>query len=418
MKKFLIFSLFFLISVSSVHGATQQVIISGTDLDLPQVTTEYNSLMGPYISGGWNSTEDNLREIVPTAGRFDDLRVEIDGAPGSGNSYLFTVRLAGAGTTLACTITDPATTCQSSDGFSVTAGQDVGIEVNPDSSPTIRDASWTLTWNPTVDDETILMGNNHTITLPTSGLAFYAVHASSSNDSTEFDKSTLFPTSGTVKSLYVETAAAPGAGDQWTFAFGTVDCIISGSSDTTCNSATDSQVISAGDIFTLNITAGGSPTSTRGRWGIVFVPDTTGEFIIPSSSDNNLSNSATEYYYMHVADGSWGTTEADKSQMTQRGDFPTYMTIKNMYVQLETDPGATGKIYTFRLRANAGDATAELECILDGVKTCNASATVTISEDDLLATRSIPTDTPATGSALISYTGFIPPSPAIVLKGI
>ena len=80
-----------------------------------------------------------------------------------------------------------------------------------------------------------------------------------------------------------------------------------------------------------------------------------------------------------------------------------------MYVNLDTDPGDAGKIYTITLMKNGEAATPTLQAICDGVQTCNASAEVGVANDDLMSTEIAPTNTPATGQfATISYTAYVP----------
>lgn len=68
-----------------------------------------------YASAGGaaqSATEANVYVKASGAMSASGLQVNIDSAPGGGNSIAFTLRVAGSDSTLTCTIADPATSCQ------------------------------------------------------------------------------------------------------------------------------------------------------------------------------------------------------------------------------------------------------------------------------------------------------------------
>lgn len=420
-RKLLLASLFcFLISLvalvnlcSTVWGATQQVIIQGVDNALNASTTGYHSVMGGGNST-WDSDEANRQGLVPSSGTFDDLRVDIESDPDNGGgtqSFTFTVRLDGAGTTLGCAISDGVTTCNDSDSFAVTAGQMVSFEVVPANTPIVSNAHWTMTWNPTTADESILIGGG--FGLSTSATNYLPIHATG-QDTTQGEKKTLIPTAGTFDKLYVELVTAPGAGDSRTFTFGTVDCTIT-EAETTCNSGADTQAVTAGQTYELTATLTGTPDSSNVYYGIIFDPTTEGEFIIAGSSDSNFSASAIRFYTPSAGDQFGLATETDAYQLGQAGTFATAFTIEDIYVLLDSAPGAGNENVSWTLRVNGADASPALACtIADTATTCNSSASVSIANDDFLSIEMNPTvstgSNPDVSHPFFSLTGFIPPS--------
>ena len=412
---FLISISLFLGFTSNSFGSTQQVLIFGNNDTAASGVVEYNV---PAGSDSYDPVEANRLVMWPSSGTIDDLRVEMQTSPQTGagtQSFTMTLRIdvgcdgIGEDTSLACTISEDEVACNNSSGFSVNAGECVSMSTTPSGTPGRDDMWWSITFTPTTADETVMVSNDSGTSLATSGTQYLAIHAGTNPTTVSFDRSTLIPTGGTFKNLYVALITPPGVGSSRTFAFGTVDCTIT-DLETTCNSSGDTQAVTAGEKYALTSTVGGTPLASLVYIGIVFDPTTEGEWIIAFSNDDDLNATTTEYHQLNVGGAKvWTATEADTHQLVQTGSFAVDMIIKNMYVELEADPGATGDKFTFRLRANVGDASAQLECDLDGVQTCNSSATVVIADDDLMNVRVIPTSTPAVGPAIMSYTGFITP---------
>jgi len=417
--------LFFLIT-SPLYGATQQVITAGNTDDLNTAnTTEYHPFFAS-VAVNWLAGEQDSSQIIPTAGTFDDLRVFVTNAPNNGAGsqtwkFIFGIDVVSDGygsfsdTTLTCTITETETTCDNSAGFSVVKGDLVSFAATSTNTPSAADARWTLTWNPTVADESIL--------LHTSGAGArnansnFPMHGAKANDAAT-DVNTVMPTAGTFKSMVAWIETDPGTGtDAWTFAFGTVDCTIEDDEaayPANCNSGADTQAVVAGDVHNLVVTETGTNDSTTMKAGIVFDPTTEGQWIIGHSDDNPTNTSTTQYTHMAAGDSAWGNGESGKRQLAQAGTFATAFTIENIYVQFDADVGTSGDKYRLSLRINQADAGTDLACEVDAdvaQRTCNASASNSIANDDQLTIEIDPTGTPnAISGTAISFTAFIPPS--------
>jgi hypothetical protein len=405
---------------SAGWGATTQSLVSGSNTTLSASATEYSVFYGQSTQANFNfggsGGETEASTVFPAAGTVSDLRMVLSTDPDNGasvQSYTFTVRLDGAGTALSCAISDGSTTCQDSDSFSVTAGQLLSMEVVPANTPATGDAYWSAIWTPTTADNSILSGCGTDIT--TGAVAYLSPAGCKFDDADEHDTAIMIPTGGTFKNLYVEISTAAGSGKSWTFKLrntgdtASIDCAISGVSATTCNSTLESETASAsaGDKFVLEVTPSGTPSAvTTVKYGVVFVPTTSGEFIVPAVTENNFS--ATDTHYWQPLGGKVGssTTESDM-RLTSSA-----MTIKNMYAWLENDPGTAPNEYAFTLMKNGSAASATFTCAVTAANypTCNDTENITISNDDLLTTRIVPTSSPTTGSGAISYTGFIAPT--------
>ena len=420
-KKLLI--IFILLTATPCFGATQQVFIGGVNEILDAAATEYAFVNGAMHRANDNEWSANIKYVVmPTAGIIDDFRVRLSAAPDNGagtQSFTFGMLLDDAPTTISTAVSEAATTSQDSDGFSVTAGQKVSFQDIPANTPTVSIASWSWTWNPTTEDESIwLCGSSGTDTLGTT-TQYLAMHAGGGIDTVAQEKQSLISTPGTFSKLYIELSADPGDGNTRTFAFGTVDCTVTGSAggtNKTCNSGADTQAATAGQTYTLISTVTGTPAATTLCCGIVFDPTTTGEWMIAFSKDTDQSAVSVHYQGISAGDESSSTTETDWYQLGQAGTFPTPMTIEDIYVFLSAAPGVGLEDRGHTLRINGvGSA---LNCTAaEAATTCNEQAqAVSIANDNLLDTELDPTvgvgNNPNAAYSHVTYTAFIPPTVA------
>ena len=92
-----------------------------------------------------NTTESGVAIPLPVGGTLANLNVTASTPAGPGNTWTFTVRLAGASTGVTCAISGNASTsCSDTTHTSaVTAGQTVDLQAVPTSNP----ATMTITWS-------------------------------------------------------------------------------------------------------------------------------------------------------------------------------------------------------------------------------------------------------------------------------
>jgi hypothetical protein len=96
--------------------------------------------------------DDHSDSQVPmVAGTLSNFRASISAAPGSGNSWIFTVRVNGNNTTLTCTITNsaPNTICTDNIHLEIIASSDlVSVSASPQNGPSSARISWTMKHTP------------------------------------------------------------------------------------------------------------------------------------------------------------------------------------------------------------------------------------------------------------------------------
>lgn len=101
--------------------ATQQVIMGGClgGVVLSAIATKYFVLMGTSGGTAADSGQLGVFQVVPTAGSFSNLRINLKTAPGAGKSHTFTLRKNGEDTALTCTISDTSNTGNASTDVSI-----------------------------------------------------------------------------------------------------------------------------------------------------------------------------------------------------------------------------------------------------------------------------------------------------------
>jgi len=164
---------------------------------------------------GYYTTRAGFTQVVSSAGSFDNLYVDLDVAPGVGNSYTFTLEVNDIDTGLAVTISGNDT--QNSDTTSeviLSPGDKVVMQITKSGSPATAQARWALNFNSSVVGETLLMSNQ-------SGSYtddyYYAIMGSTKASASSSGRTIVFPTSGTLKNLYIWSDVAPGEGNYLTF---------------------------------------------------------------------------------------------------------------------------------------------------------------------------------------------------------
>ena len=123
----------------------ESILLGGSSDDLNNGATEYALLIGEATDEPlWTANENECYQLGQTC-TLKKLYVLLSAAPGAGNKYTFTVRIAGASSNVVAEVADAATTGNSSALTDTVANDDyVDLQVVPTSTPTVRDAYWGL----------------------------------------------------------------------------------------------------------------------------------------------------------------------------------------------------------------------------------------------------------------------------------
>lgn len=333
----------------------QQVIMGGFNDALSQAASEYNSVMGGMA---WNATESTVYQVVPTAGYFSKLCVNLSAVVATGsNTFVFTLMVDGVPSALAVTIGKGSLSGRSfNTAVAVTAGQTVSIRSSYTGAPGTPTAAWTICFASTTAGESICMTNG----LANTGAdRFVPIQGAGGADATEANANNPIPTAGTLKKLYVKLSADPGTDpDAYSFTLQkggvprTLTCTITADA-TTGNDLVNTVAVAAGDLVDVLIhflnTPAVAPTAAI---GMVFVSDTEGESLILGGSTSQASTSVANFNHVMTGNTAWVAAAAEATVMSSSQKC----ILSKLYVKLDAAPG-NAKSYTVNVRYRDSNGT-------------------------------------------------------------
>jgi hypothetical protein len=220
----------------------------------------------------------------------------------------------------------------------------------------------------------------------------------------------MVSTPGTIRNLRVELDDVPGTGT-YTFtlyrgvgvgapAATTLTCTVAADGTTASDTAHD-VTVAAGDVIVLECNPDSPDNARYARWTIEFEGDNANESLILAHSYS--SKTATVYAAL-------GCYSVLNNENDTRRVCPTAGKIKNLFIQLNLDPGTAPDAYKATLRiANAGNG----YVLTDTALTCtitaddktgnNVADEITVVAGDILNIKIDPLETPS--SAPFLYIG-------------
>lgn len=255
----------------------QESLLVGNLYGVNNAALAYHSVQGLSAD---TATENDARQVCPTAGTISDLYINCSEDPGTDpDAYRVTLRLNGASTTLTCTVTANATTANdTTHSVAVVAGDVLTMMAEPLNSPSATpNIAFGMTFTADTDGESIITGGYND---PLDNAATeYNILVNGSYTvawtATEAAAQEL-GLSCTLRKLHVLLSAAPGAGNTYTFtprvnAASPADGLsvaITGT-DTTGSDLTHSVVVADSDNLALMCVPDSSPDAANAYWGLV-----------------------------------------------------------------------------------------------------------------------------------------------------
>ncbi len=380
--------------------------VLGGGLYVPDAaSTTYNPLHGQL---DWAAVA--LRyQVVPCAGKFSDLYVVTQGDPGAGKSRTLSLYVNGATSALTATIGSGTISAEdTTHEVSVSAGDLVAMEHVPAGTPSVQAVQWVVLFTPTTTGQSIVLGCTSPDFLGelNSGATEYASIACGGVRLNNVDIwRQPIPTGGKFSHAQLDLSAAPDPGGsdgyRFTLQVNGLDSalVVSITGDNTTGSATTDVSISAGDTCQWKIEPIGTPAAEpNARWGLVWVPTTSGEAIVLGQTyDEPHTTNTEENILTHWAIAPWatfgGTNRAREAPVWEA-------TLRKLYLWLTVAPGA-GKSYDFTIYkrtppAPGGADTTLTVHIADTATTGNdPTHEVSLADYDMLRMKSDPTNTPA-----------------------
>ncbi len=264
-------------SVFEGDSANESLLLGGTSFSaLSNSATEYTHVAGTKDSP--STTEDDWRQVCPTAGTIKNLYVQLNAGPGSGgDAYRFTLRLNGAtvGESSIVTITDAATTGNdTAHNLVVSAGDVLTLMIEPLNTPSATPLpTWGMTFVADTDGESIILGGQ-TDDLNDTATEYASIDGMHGLWWTpEYELWRLGQTC-VLKKLYMLLSAAPGAGNKYTFTVriaGASSNVVAEVADTatTGNSAALTDTVADDEYVNLMVVPTSTPTVRDAYWGLV-----------------------------------------------------------------------------------------------------------------------------------------------------
>jgi hypothetical protein len=337
------------------------------------------------------------------------MLIKLSAPAGTGNSWAFTLMVDGSPTDLTLTFNDDSTTQlqTTTEIGTVIADKSIDIKIVTGGTPpaaTICEISMVFT--PTTANETQFLycsGSN------VGGATYYVGPIYNYTDTTILRNQFVAPCSGHFTKMSGSLTTAPGSGNTRTFTIniaGIDDATLAlyfdgdGGSPTLATD-TGNVAVSAGQLVTVSCASTGTPASSYLMYGLTFVPDTAGDFILAMNPIAYNCNTSGEQF-SRINGGynvAWNATVGNVTNIA-----PAVFKLKNMQVYMNGLPGV-GKTYAFALNQGGSD-NANLKVTIDNSLATGATAyTVSVAALDELATSCTATGTPTGRVALISYTG-------------
>lgn len=242
--------------MTAIFGGAQQNLNSGA--------IRFNEIMN-YT--GWVIDENLVKSMIPTGGTISNLHIITSVAPGGATSYTIDISKNATPQSVSATISGASVSANdTSNSFSVAAGDFIALRSSPSGTPTTAFLKWSCSFSPTNDGESFLTGS-YGSSVAQSGSVYGWLKARGNWHTTESNRQVL-GADFTVKALYANVNPAPGSGRSRTFSFrvnsSTSSAVapISGT-NASANITGQSVAVADGDLINLLHVGAGSPAVTN-----------------------------------------------------------------------------------------------------------------------------------------------------------
>lgn len=371
--------------------------------------TDQYSPVGYATSQSVLSTDTIAYSVFPVAGQLSGLLVNGTIAATGSQVQVVQVNKNGSSTALSCTISVSApTSCTSGSTVSISAGDYISVLVHPTGANGSNRITAALKFTPTTPNDTIVFGQIQAASNSTAS----SVHPNSNFNPLAASTKLVVspPDGGTFDRLFVVLNQAPGAAasgkkfDLYMDKAGSHTVLTAQVLETATsnNDVTHNFTIAgpsgttAGDSIQFEQVPTSTPTAnTNISFGARFRPTTSGSFW---TNVQRLGESATTpLYYSFI-----GGTDAGGSTESSFQYVSKAMTVTKIAAKTDTAPGLA-KSKTYTLRKNGADTA--LTCTMTNTTTtfgCTGSATVSVSEGDMLDYSITTSGSPGIGLTSIS----------------
>ena len=377
---------------------------------------------------GNTATESSTYRMISVAGTISNMNINVSAAPGNAKSFLVTLRLNAADTALTCTVTGAATTtcADTTHSVSVVPGDLVDLTVVPSGTPSAGTFTGTMRFDSTASSTISTYAYNiNGGTLNGSSTRYLPIAGTNFNvtPDTEVKGQQIIAASGSMKSLYIQTSAAPGAAKSYAFtvrkngADTALTCTISGASATTCNDTTHTISVAAGDLLVLAAVPTGTPTGVSVWSGWSFDSSVAGVFMyIGTSTSATVSASVDNYFPFNGSIGGVSSTNTTNAVRARLID-PHYF--KSFYAHVFTAPdnGGGTQAYQMSLYDTTAAAATVATCQISEASTdCNYTGSLALNASSQFTYSVSPSGTPTVAGVAASVAMTLTAPIASVIK--
>jgi hypothetical protein len=317
----------------------------------------YSSVLGGNFR---TTTEAEVSTYVPINCTLKRFRVRATSAFGAGDGVTWTFRINGVDTAATVTISGATQTDGEYVGdISVSAGDIVSIShVVSSGAPPGKIFAYSWLWDSEDATSSFLSGEAY----PTMGAGTYYLPFAGTtrfNDTVEFNREVIAPSSFTLKNLYVIITNAPVGAKTRTYtvrkngAATGLTCSITGAA-TTGSDTTNSVSVADGDTFCLEHSYAGvaGPVVCQTRYSVEVQADKRGEFICANANRDNW-NAAGEYGQVVGCTPNYGG-----ARNSFREDLTEQFRVQflKMWAEVSAAPGAFASRYFILQKENADTA--------------------------------------------------------------
>lgn len=325
-----------------------------------------------------STTEGDCQQIMPIPGVYSDMWVDLDTAPGgagSGKSWTLTLRLNGADTLLAVTISETATTGHlTGTNIVIAIGDLISMKWTPAGTPTVptREAYSMLFTGSNAGESFILM--NRVVTQAANTTTYYAIQGDGAPNITETNSYSILPTDGILDHMYVANQTAPGGAQSFAYTLRKNSVDQSVTKTLTGATTSDSDLVNSvsyaqGDTASVKIVSSATAAASRIRCSFRFRPTVDGESLCLTPHNDTMPQNGTRYKW-------FGHTANNATESLRQGVMPYAAVLKKLYMMGNTV--ANGQTQTYSVRKNTADPAGTLTCTITG----NAGGTNLTASDN------------------------------------
>jgi hypothetical protein len=260
--------------------AGESILLGCSSAVLNTTTTYYGPISGILVAGV-SATESAFKQIIPTPGTIKKLYWKLSADPGtSPDTYRLTVRKSGASQALTADIVaDAVSGNDTTNSFTVAAGDDVNVMFEPVSTPSVAPrAYWGMVFVADTNGESLMLGGG-SANLANNGTRYS--EATAEGRTFGAGESFTLMNACTLKKFFVELSGSPYANstslDKFSFFLRlasvdtalTVAIVDGGTGNTVGNDITHTADVTDGQVLAISSVPASSPTTRSASWGFV-----------------------------------------------------------------------------------------------------------------------------------------------------